>query len=434
MKIVQKQVGVSRRGFLAAGAGFGLFNLVPASVLGADAPSNKVTMGLIGAGGQGMWNMRSFLGLPDVRFLAVCDVNRSKRERAKADIDGRYGNRDCATYLDFRELCRRDDIDAVLIATPDHWHAPIGVFAANCGKDIFGEKPFTHDLREGRALVRAVERNGRVWQTGSWQRSSGEMRRAVELVKNGRIGKVVRVEVGLPGGHSTRSRGFLGLPGAAVPDGLDWDFWVGPAPARPFEGVYDWDWRWVSDWGGGQLMDWIGHHGDIAQWGLSMDGSGPVSFEGWGDGYRKNCIFDTPQRYRVECAYANGVKMTIAGGVREIRSGTKWIGENGDWVWVNRGRYEASSPAIYNSRLEPGEIRLKSPGHWRQFIDCVKNRATTITPAETAHRSASIGHLCRVAIDTGRKIQWDPATERIVGDACAERLLQRPIRAPWKLV
>ena len=198
--------------------------------------------------------------------------------------------------------------------------------------------------------------------------------------------------------------------------------------------MYDWDWRWVSDWGGGQLMDWIGHHGDIAQWGLSMDGSGPVSFEGWGDGYRKNCIFDTPQRYRVECVYANGVKMTIAGGVGEIRSGTKWIGENGDWVWVNRGRYEASSPAIYNSRLEPGEIRLKSPGHWRQFIDCVKNRATTITPAEVAHRSASIGHLCRVAIDTGRKIKWDPAAERIVGDACAEKLLQRPIRAPWKLV
>ena len=429
MKSVQKKIGVSRRGFLAAGAGFGLFNLVPASVLGADAPSNKVTMGLIGAGGQGMSNMRSFLGLPDVRFLAVCDVNRKKREKGKAEVDGRYGNKDCAMYLDFRELCLRDDIDAVLIATPDHWHAPIGVFAANCGKDIFGEKPFTHDLREGRALVRAVERNGRVWQTGSWQRSSGEMRRAVELVKNGRIGKVVRVEVGLPGG----GRGKPAVPGAPVPDGLDWDFWVGPAPERPFEGVYDWDWRWVSDWGGGQLMDWVGHHGDIAQWGLGTDLTGPVSYEGSAPDDRDG-IYDTPKSYRIECAYANGVKMTVAGGVRDIRGGTKWIGENGDWVWVNRGRYEASSPAIYNSRIEPGEIRLKSPGHWRQFIDCVKNRATTITPAEVAHRSASIGHLCRVAIATGRKITWDPATERIVGDACAEKLLQRPIRGPWKLV
>ncbi len=433
MKSVQKKIGVSRRGFLAAGAGFGLFNLVPASVLGANAPSNTVTMGIIGAGGQGMWNMRSFMGLPDVRFLAACDVSRTKRERAKKQIDEKYGTKDCAMYLDFRELCTRNDIDAILLATPDHWHAVIGVFAANCGKDIFGEKPFAHDLREGRALVRAVERNGRVWQTGSWQRSSGEMRRAVELVKNGRIGKVVRVEVGLPGGNGTHLKNRIGVPGAKVPDGLDWNFWVGPAPERPYEGVCDWDWRWVSDWGGGQLMDWIGHHGDIAQWGLGTDLTGPVSFEGWGDNYGKG-IFDTPQRYRVECAYANGVKMTVAGGVNGIRGGTKWIGENGDWVWVNRGRYEASSPAIYNSRLEPGEIRLKSPGHWRQFIDCVKNRATTITPAETAHRSASIGHLCRVAIDTGRKIKWDPANERIVGDACAEKLLQRPIREPWKLV
>ena len=433
MKSVKKQIGVSRRGFLAAGAGFGLFNLVPASVLGANAPSNTVTMGVIGAGGQGTWNMRSFMGLPDVRFLAACDVSRTKRERAKKQIDEKYGTKDCAMYLDFRELCTRTDIDAVLLATPDHWHAPIGVFAANCGKDIFGEKPFTHDLREGRALVRAVERNGRVWQTGSWQRSSGEMRRAVELVKNGRIGKVVRVEVGLPGTNGTRLKNRIGVPGAKVPDGLDWNFWVGPAPERPYEGVCDWDWRWVSDWGGGQLMDWIGHHGDIAQWGLGTDLTGPVSFEGWGDNYGRG-IFDTPQRYRVECEYANGVKMTVAGGVKEIRGGTKWIGENGDWVWVNRGRYEASSPAIYNSRLEPGEIRLKSPGHWRQFIDCVKNRATTITPAEVAHRSASIGHLCRVAIATGRKITWNPATERIVGDACAEKLLQRPIRAPWTLV
>ncbi|MBO4287248.1 MAG: Gfo/Idh/MocA family oxidoreductase [Kiritimatiellae bacterium] len=426
------KTGVSRRTFLAAGAGFGLFNIVPASVLGADAPSNKVTMALIGAGGMGSGNMRTFLGLPDVRVLAVCDVNRVKQERGKATVDKHYGNKDCATYRDFRDVCNRDDIDAVILATPDHWHAVIGIYAANCGKDIYGEKPFSHDLREGRALVRAVERNGRVWQTGSWQRSSNEMRRAVELVKNGRIGKIARVEVGLPGGHGLHLKG-IGVPGAKVPDGLDWDMWVGPAPERPFEGVYDWDWRWVSDWGGGQLMDWIGHHGDIAQWGLGTDLTGPVSFEGYGEEYRKG-IFDTPQRYRVECEYANGVKMTVAGGVNEIRGGTKWIGENGEWVWVNRGQFEASSRVVRESRIEAGEIRLKSPGHHRQFIDCVKNRDITLTPAEIAHRSASIGHLCRVAIDTHRKIKWDPATERIIGDAAAEPLLQRPIRAPWKLV
>ena len=425
------KTGVSRRAFLATGAGFGLFNIVPASVMGADAPSNKVTMALIGAGGMGSGNMNTFLGLPDVRVLAVCDVNRVKRERGKAKVDGRYGNKDCAMYLDFRDVCNRSDIDAVILATPDHWHAVIGIYAANSGKDIYGEKPFSHDLREGRALVRAVERNGCVWQTGSWQRSSTEMRRAVELVKNGRIGKIARVEVGLPGTHSLHSHG---VPGAKVPDGLDWDFWVGPAPERPFEGVYDWDWRWVSDWGGGQLMDWIGHHGDIAQWGLGTDFTGPVSFEGTGDEYRKG-IFDTPQRYRVECEYANGIKMTVANaGNGDVRMGTKWIGENGEWVWVNRGRFDASSRELRESRIEAGEIRLKSPGHHRQFIDCVKNRDLTLTPAEIAHRSASIGHLCRVAIDTKRKIKWDPATERIIGDAAAESLLQRPLREPWKLV
>jgi predicted dehydrogenase len=322
----------------------------------------------------------------------------------------------------------RDDIDAVIVATPDHWHAVIGIYAANCGKDIYGEKPFSHDLREGRALVRAVERNGRVWQTGSWQRSRGEMQRAVELVKNGRIGKIARVEVGLPSG----GRGPAATPGAPVPDGLDWDMWVGPAPERPFEGVFDWHWRWVSDWGGGQLMDWIGHHGDIAQWGLGTDLSGPVSFEGSAPSDREG-IYDTPKSYKIECEYANGIKMTVANDGNGVKMGTKWIGENGEWVWVNRGQFDASSRALREGRIEAGEIRLRSPGHHRQFIDCVKSRAVTLTPAEIAHRSASIGHLCRVAIATGRKIAWDPVAERIVGDAAADRLLERPLREPWKL-
>ena len=428
MKKDDWRVGVSRRAFLAAGAGLGLFNIVPSSVLGADAPSGKVTMALIGAGGMGCGNMRAFLAFPDVRVLAVCDVNRVKRKSAKETVDNRYDNRDCATYRDFRDVCMRDDIDAVIVATPDHWHAVIGVYAANCGKDIYGEKPFSHDLREGRALVRAVERNGRVWQTGSWQRSRGEMQRAVELVKNGRIGKIARVEVGLPSG----GRGPAATPGAPVPDGLDWDMWVGPAPERPFEGVYDWHWRWVSDWGGGQIMDWIGHHGDIAQWGLGTDLSGPVSFEGSAPNDREG-IYDTPKSYKIECEYANGIKMTVANDGNGVKMGTKWIGENGEWVWVNRGHFDASSRALREGRIEAGEIRLRSPGHQRQFIDCVKNRAVTLTPAEIAHRSASIGHLCRVAIATKRKITWDPVAERIVGDAAADRLLERPLREPWKL-
>ena len=422
-----KQTTLSRRGFLAAGAGFGLFNLVPSRVLGATAPSNRVAMAMIGIGWQGGGNMNSFLSCDDVQVLAVCDVNTTKMERAKNTVDNRYGNYDCRMIRDFREVCSRSDIDAVMIATPDHWHAYIGTFAASHGKDIYGEKPFTHDLLEGRALVNAVERNGRIWQTGSWQRSSSEMRRAVELVRNGRIGKIVRVEVGLPSG----GRGPAANPNAQIPAGLDWDFWLGPAPYRPFQGVYDIQWRWVLDWGGGQLMDWIGHHGDIAQWGLDCDRSGPVSFEGACPDDREG-IYDSPKSYRIECEYANGIKMLVADGTY-VRGGTKWIGENGDWVWVDRGRLEASKPEIKNARLEAGELRLKSPGHVRNFLDGIKNRTQAIAPAEVAHRSASIGHLCQIALKTHRKIRWNPETETIIGDAEATKLLGRVPRGPWAL-
>ena len=422
-----KQTTLSRRGFLAAGAGFGLFNLVPSRVLGATAPSNRVAMAMIGIGWQGGGNMNSFLSCDDVQVLAVCDVNTAKMERAKNTVDNRYGNHDCRMIRDFREVCSRSDIDAVMIATPDHWHAYIGTFAASHGKDIYGEKPFTHDLLEGRALVNAVERNGRIWQTGSWQRSSSEMRRAVELVRNGRIGKIVRVEVGLPSG----GRGPAANPNAQIPAGLDWDFWLGPAPYRPFLGVYDIQWRWVLDWGGGQLMDWIGHHGDIAQWGLDCDRSGPVSFEGSCPDDREG-IYDSPKSYRIECEYANGIKMLVADGTY-VRGGTKWIGENGDWVWVDRGRLEASKPEIKNARLEAGELRLKSPGHVRNFLDGIKNRTQAIAPAEVAHRSASIGHLCQIALKTHRKIRWNPETETIIGDAEATKLLGRVPRGPWAL-
>ena len=421
-------IATTRRAFLGAGAAFGAFNLAPSSVFGANAPSNRIVMGMIGVGGMGTGNMGAFLGMDDVQVVAVCDVNKVKTERAKAKVDKRNGNGDCREYRDFRELCARDDIDAVMIATPDHWHAYVGTFAASHGKDIYGEKPFTHDLLEGRALVRAVERSGRIWQTGSWQRSKGEFIHAVELVRNGHLGKIARVEVGLPGKHGVHSRS---RPGAKKPDGLDWNFWLGPAPWREFTGVYDWDWRWVADWGGGQLMDWVGHHGDIAQWGLGTDLTGPVSFKGEGF-YDNDPYFDTPVRYRVDCEYANGVKMVV-GDPTNVRGGTTWYGENGEWVWVNRGRWDASTPALKNARIEAGELRFRSPGHQREFIDSVKSRKTTLTPAEVAHRSASVGHLCQIAIKTRRKIRWNPETETIVDDAEASRLLGRAPRGPWAM-
>lgn len=390
----------SRRNFLKGAAVASLFNIVPSKVFGQFAPSNKIVMGMVGVGGQGRGNMGAFLGLDDVVVRAVCDVNTDKMVAAKKQVDDRYHNNDCLMIKDFRELCDRKDIDAIMIGTPDHWHAYVGTYAARHGKDIYGEKPFTHDLLEGRALVNAIDQCGRVWQTGSWQRSSGEMRRAVELVRNGRIGKIARVEVGLPSG----GRGPAAQPGAAVPASLDWNFWLGPAPYREFAGVYDWNWRWVLEWGGGQMMDWIGHHADIAQWGLGCDTSGPVEFEGYAP-FEPDGIYDSPKTYRFTCRYANGVELVVADNT-QVASGAKWYGENGEWVWVDRGRFDASTPAIRESKIEAGELRLRSPGHQRNFIDCVKRRDTTLTPAEVAHRSASIGHLGQIAMLTGRKIHW----------------------------
>jgi predicted dehydrogenase len=421
-------MNLSRRNFLRGSvAAAAAFNIVPASVLGQNAPSKRIAMAMVGVGGMGHGNMGSFLGMDDVTVRIVCDVNTKKMEGAKRDVDKRYNNTDCLMIKDYREACARPDIDAIMIGTPDHWHAPIGCFAARNGKDIYGEKPFTHNLREGRALVNAIKQHGRVWQTGSWQRSSGEMRRAVELVRNGRIGKVHRVEVGLPSG----GRGKKAQPGAPIPEGLDWDFWLGPAPWQPFMGIYDWDWRWVNDWGCGQMMDWIGHHADIAQWGLGCDESGPSSFEGYAP-YEPEGIYDSFKSYEYRGVYANGVEIVV-GDNSKYHSGAKWYGEKGQWVWVDRGRFDASSPQIRDARIEANEIRLRSPGHQRDFINAVKTRDTTLTPAEVAHRSASIGHLGQIAMVTGRKITWDPVKEEIANDPGASAMLGRTPRAPWTL-
>ncbi len=423
---------LSRRNFLKTGAGTfaaaSVFNIIPAKVLGQNAPSNRIAMAMIGVGGMGSGNMNAFLNIPDAHVKVVCDVNTKKMEAAKKRVDGRYQNNDCTMIKDFREACSRDDIDAIMIGTPDHWHACIGTFAARHGKDIYGEKPFTHNLLEGRALVNAIKQHGRVWQTGSWQRSKSEMQRAVELVRNGRIGKIARVEVGLPAGGRGR-RAYA--PTEPIPEGLDWDMWLGPAPYRKFMGVCDFDWRWVLDWGGGQIMDWIGHHADIAQWGLGRDQSGPTSFKGYCP-FEPDYIFDSPTSYRYTGTYSDGIEIVVADH-HQVRSGTTWFNENGEWVTVNRGRFDASTPQIRDSKIEAGEIRFRSEGHQKEFVKCVKTRDTTLTPAEIAHRSASIGHLGQIAMLTGRTLKWDPEKEQIIGDSAAAAMLGRTPRGPWTL-
>ena len=437
---MSKQNGMNRREFIASSlkisAGALAFPcLLPSSALGRDgsvAPSNRVVLGCIGVGGMGVGNMRDFLQLDDVRVVAVCDVDAENLEKARELVNERYGNTDCAAYRDFRELVARDDIDAVSIATPDHWHGITAVTAAESGKDIYGEKPLSHSVAEGRAICAAVKRHNRIWQTGSWQRSVAQFRFACELVRNGRIGKVHSFDVGLPSGHDIRGS-TEDMAIQDPPEVLDYDFWLGPAPHEPyFPARTHWNWRWHLDYGGGQLLDWVGHHVDIAHWGLGMDRLGPVEIEGFGE-YPKASPFNSATRYRVTTRYKNGIKMTIAGGHEDIRMGSKWIGEDG-WVWVRRGRMETVPKSLMREKIGPEEVRLyDSSSHHRNFIDCVKSRRETIAPAEVAHRSQTPGHLGLIAMTLGRKIRFNPETEEIVDDPTASRMLRIPMRSPWYL-
>jgi predicted dehydrogenase len=283
---------------------------------------------------------------------------------------------------------------------------------------------------EGRAMADAQKRNGRIWQTGSWQRSQGNFRYACELVRNGRLGKVVRIEVGLPTGSPCGPVQFKDAP----PE-LDYDFWTGPSRWQPYcDQRVHFNWRWQLDYGGGQLMDWVGHHGDIAHWGMGWDNTGPIEIAGTG-AYPSTGIWDAATTYYFVSKYRGGVEMHVANDSNKgIRGGTKWIGENGHWIWVDRGGLDAEPKSLLQERLGPDEVHLfNSPGHHREFLDCVKTRRPTITPAETAHRSASIGHLGQIAMLTGRKIRWNPDTEQILDDPTATRLLSTPMRAPWRL-
>jgi predicted dehydrogenase len=438
--MTKKSGPMRRRDFLktipvAAAGVAGFPTIVKASVLGragATAPSNKIVMAGIGFGMQGIPNMKAFLQKDEVQWVAVCDIDKKHLKEAQDIVNQQYGNEACATYHDFRELYARGDLDAVSIAVPDHWHAILSIAAARTGLDIYGEKPLTHCLAEGRALSDAVKRYGRVWQTGSWQRSVDNFHRGCELVRNGRIGRVLKVEVGLPSGHYDFARTFGQWEIKSPPSELDYDFWIGPAPYVPYcKARVHMNWRWNMDFGGGQLMDWIGHHLDIAHWGLGFDYTGPVEVEARGEFPIKG-IYNSVLRFRVETKYADGTPITIAGGYDDIQGGTKWIGETG-WVWVDRGGFETQPAYLVNEVIGPNETKLiKSRDHYQNFLDGVKSRAMTVAPCEVSHRSASVGHLGVIALETGRKLRWDPGREKIIGDPEAERLLSHSYRKPWQ--
>ena len=417
-------------------AGAALPLVIPASVWGqgaTPAPSNRIALAAIGVGWMGTSNLESFLAEPDCQVVAVCDVDHFHAEAARELVNRHYGNRSCAVFYDFRQLLALPGLDAVSLALPDHWHAIPAIQAARAGLDIYGEKPLAHSIAEGRAICEAVRRYARIWQTGSWQRSVEHFRRAAEIVLNGRLGKVQRIEVGLPAGHTD----FAGTAGqertGPPPPQLDYEFWLGPAPSAPYcpARVHK-NWRWNLDYGGGQLLDWVGHHLDIAHWGMGWDTGGPLTVEGTGE-FPDAGIWNSPTRYRLTCQYPDNVTVVLAGGHDDIRGGVKWIGD-GSWLWCDRSGIESHPQTLLHEPIGSREINLpRSPGHHRNFLEAVKSRRPALCPAETAHHSAIPGHLGQIAMRLGRKLYWDAAAERILGDPTAERFLGAPMRSPWRL-
>jgi len=417
---------VSRREFLQGVASLAAAPYVMSSTAwGGTAPSERITLGVIGLGNMAGNHIHWLLGSEDFQIVAICDVSRDKRESRRKWIEEGYAERQrgkpykgCATYHEYEGLLARDDIDAVVVAVPDHWHAIIAIAACRAGKDVYCEKPLSLTIREADAMVAAARRYGRVFQTGSQQRSGGKFRRACELVRSGRIGKLLTVHVGV--GEPSRERY---LPEEAIPDGFDWDRWLGPTPWYPYNaercsGSYGGGWRLIREYSGGMMTDWGAHHFDIAQWGMGMDGSGPVEI----------VPPNVTEGGRLTYKYADGVTMVHGGA-----NGILFTGTEGR-VEVNRGHFQTWPERIGREPLGPNDVHLyNSPGHHEDWRDCIRERRRPICDVAIGASSATVCHLGNIAWWLGRALKWDPQKREIIGDETAARWLDRPKRAPWRL-
>jgi len=441
---------LTRRTFLKSAATFASAApfLLPSRIWAAETPpSARLNLGFIGLGTQGKGLMGGFLGKKETQTVAVCDVDTTRREHAKKMVEDHYAKQSgsdykgCAAYNDFREVLGRKDIDAVVIATPDHWHAVIATAAAAAGKDIYCEKPLTESIHQARAMVNAVRKHKRVFQTGSMQRSSKEFRTACELVRNGRIGKVKSVEVYV-GGPGVPCN----LPGEADEPGLDWNFWLGPTPMRPYNselsprGVHKHfpNWRNYREFGGGMVTDWGAHHFDIAQWGCGMDESGPVE------------IFpaEKPDAHSgVRYVYANGVEVLHSPKVHDPKAGDGvWFYGSEGKIHVNRGKFEfwlgseqkaesqAQCDAMAKEYLTGDAQRLyKSDDHKADWLSCIRSRKEPICDVEIGAHTVIVCHLVNLAYYHGQKMKWDPKTFQFTDGTGDKNWLEVSYRGPWKL-
>ena len=425
-------MNLSRRQFLRAGAASPVA-LGLAGPLLADEPrktptSERLTLGFIGMGVMTRGHLGAFLNMKDVQVVAVCDVVAERRDHARQMVEKKYGEgkkgeyKGCDAYTDFRKIIERKDIDAVVIGTPDHWHAIPCILAAQAKKDIYCEKPLTHNIAEGRRIAEAVAKNNIIFQTGSQQRSefNNHFRLAVELVRNGRIGKVKTIRIGVGGPAKP-----CDLKGEPVPEGTDWDFWLGPAPEREYneilcpQGLHKHfpAWRNYQEFAGGQVADMGAHHFDIAQWALDMDGSGPVEIHPPEKGDK--CL---------RLVYANGVEM-IHGGETDC----VFVGETGT-IRASRGKVESDPAEIVKTPIGEREWHAyPSNNHKRNWVECVRSRKAPICPAEVGHRTATVCHLVNIGYRLRKQqLRWDPVKERF-DDAEANELIGREPRAKWKI-
>lgn len=422
---------VSRRRLLgkglAAAGTLGLATFVPAQALGQQAPSRQVTVGVIGTGGRGSGLLSEAAAYPNAKVLAVCDVFEDRRLRWAAELNRRYGGKVCTPYRDLREMLARNDLDAVIIATPDHWHVPAALMAVRSGKDVYVEKPLGLSMEELQTLRREVQRLGRVFQYGTQQRSMAHVRFGCELVQNGRLGHIQAVEVTAP------SYGYEGgsLEPVPVPKNLDYDLWLGPAPYRPYtkDRCTCWGAYWVMDNAHGFIGGWGAHPLTDMVWALGDDPRTAVPCEYEGTGKFGTGLFDAPYDWDIRGKFATGAtfRFTPGGDCATI------IGQRGR-VAISRGGLRAEPQSLLHDRIGPEEIHLyESRAHMANFLDCVQTRHPTVAPVEVAVMSDTITQLSMIAILTGRKIRWDPVQEKILDDPGACQLLTRAMRAPWHL-
>ena len=436
---------LSRRGFLQgttaglAAAGLPLWfareTAASMPIRPARPSRDKVVMGAIGTGGRGSSVIEEAVRQGG-EYVAICDVDRRRRDGARKLL-GKLGQDKVDEFGDFRELLDRKDITAVSIATPDHWHALIAIEALKRGKDVYCEKPLSLTIAEGRAMVEAARKYDRVFQTGSQQRSDARFRLACELVRNGRLGKIKTVETYI-GANPTGGP----FPVEETPKGLDWDFWMGPTPTVDYVDRRFNEFRWWYEYSGGKVTDWGAHHNDIAQWGLGTDETGPVRVSSESDHpepKEPNC-FNCPPHFRITYTYAkDATKVCDATQVVCMdggeKNGVKFVGENGDWIYVDRGTIKASDKKLLDEPLPAGADKLtKSDDHMKNFVECLTSREKPICDVAIGHRSATICHLGNISMRMGNRVlQWQPEKESFFGDALANEMLSRPMRGDWKL-